>query len=76
MDASAHWKVYPGADLERVSDLLRRLAEELGWDGPPEIIDGQAVLLPLDKRVFDALDKLKPDWRDTLLRPPPPPPPS
>jgi hypothetical protein len=68
MEASALWKIQPNADPRSVQDLLARLAQELRMY-TPEIIHGKAVALPLEKRVFDALDGLDPEWR-TLLSPP------
>jgi hypothetical protein len=71
-DVPAVWRVAPGADEEKLDDLLGRLAERLEI-GTAEV-KGDYVLLPADyPRVAQALDEVEPDWRDeSLLLPPEP----
>ncbi|MEJ7718367.1 MAG: hypothetical protein ACR2LY_01960 [Thermoleophilaceae bacterium] len=71
MDAvPAAWTVAPGADRERLEDVMGRLAERLGIDTPEVASD--YVLLPANyPRVARALDEVEPDWRDESLLIPP-----
>ena len=66
----AVWTVPPGADEDRVQDVVNRLAERLDIEAPE--VQNNAVLLPPDyPNVARALDEVEPDWRDeTLLIPP------
>lgn len=68
----AVWNVAPGADDEKVQDVLERLSVNLGIE-KPEVKNG-AVLLPADyPAVARALDQVEPDWRgETLFTPPEP----
>ena len=64
----AVWTVAPGADEDAVSDLLERLAAQLGIDAP-QVTNGN-VMLPADyPRVARALGKVEPDWEDLLVPP-------
>ncbi len=71
MDAvPAAWQVAPGADREKLEDVVGRLAERLGIDAPQ--VGSDAILLPADyPRVARALDEVEPDWRDESLLIPP-----
>ena len=64
----AVWTVAPGADEDKVSDLLARLGERLGTS-TPQITNG-SVLLPADyPRVARALNEVEPDWEELLVPP-------
>lgn len=66
----AVWTVPPGADEDRVQDVVSRLAEQLGIE-EPEVEDNMVLLPPDYPQVARALDEVEPDWRDeTLLIPP------
>ena len=66
----AVWTVAPGADRERVEDVVGRLAERLEIDTPK--VTSDYVLLPANyPRVARALDEVEPDWRDESLLIPP-----
>ncbi len=66
----AVWTVPPGADEDKLHDVLGRLAERLDIETPE--IQNDMVLLPPDyPRVARALDEVEPTWRDeTFLIPP------
>ncbi len=68
----AAWRVPPGADEEKLKDVLGRLAQRLEIDTPQAT--GDYVLLPAEyPRVAAALDEVEPGWRDeSLLLPPEP----
>ena len=64
----AVWTVAPGADEDRVSEMLDRLAAHLGIN-TPQITNG-SVMLPADyPRVARALGEVEPDWEDLLVPP-------
>ena len=64
----AVWTVAPGADEDEVSQMLERLAEQLGI-ATPQITTGN-LMLPADyPRVARALGKVEPDWEDLLVPP-------
>ena len=64
----AVWTVAPGADEDKVGDLLGRLAERLDIK-PPQITNGN-VMLPADyPRVAQALGEVEPDWEELLVPP-------
>ena len=64
----AVWTVAPGADEDRVSEVLERLAAHLGIN-TPQITNG-SVMLPADyPRVARALGEVEPDWEDLLVPP-------
>ena len=64
----AVWTVAPGADEDRVSEMLERLAAHLGIN-TPQITNG-SVMLPADyPRVARALNEVEPDWEDLLVPP-------
>ncbi len=66
----AAWTAAPGADRERLRDVVGRLAERLGIDTPE--VRGDFVLLPADyPRVARALDEVEPGWRDLSVLIPP-----
>lgn len=68
----AVWSVAPAADDDEVADVLDRLSEELDID-TPDVVNGR-VLLPADYiAVAEALDRVRPDWRDESLLIPPEP---
>ncbi|MBA3421014.1 MAG: hypothetical protein H0U12_03840 [Thermoleophilaceae bacterium] len=71
MDAvPAVWQVAPGADREKLEDLVGRLAEQLEIDTPK--VGSDSVLLPADyPRVARALDEVEPGWRDESVLIPP-----
>jgi hypothetical protein len=64
----AVWSVAPGADEDKVNDLLGRLAERLGME-TPQIMNGSVLLPAQYPRVARALDELEPDWEDLLVPP-------
>lgn len=68
----AVWRVVPGADEDKLEDLVGRLAERLQIDTPE--IRSEYVFLPAEyPRVAQALDEVEPGWRDeSLLLPPEP----
>ncbi len=68
----AVWRVVPGAEQEKLKDVVGRLAERLGIDTPE--ITNDYVYLPAEyPRVAQALDEVEPGWRDeSLLLPPEP----
>jgi hypothetical protein len=68
----AVWRVAPGADEDKLEDLVGRLAERLQIDTPE--IRSEYVFLPAEyPRVAQALDEVEPGWRDeSLLLPPEP----
>lgn len=64
----AIWTVAPGADEDQVSEMLDRLAAQLGIN-TPQITNG-SVMLPADyPRVARALGEVEPDWEDLLVPP-------
>ena len=64
----AVWTVAPGADEDRVSEVLERLAAHLGIN-TPQITNG-SVMLPADyPRVARALGEVEPGWEDLLVPP-------
>lgn len=64
----AVWTVAPGADEDRVSETLDRLAAHLGIN-TPQVTNG-SVMLPADyPRVARALGQVEPDWEDLLVPP-------
>jgi len=66
----AAWEIAPGADRERVEDVVSRLAEQLEIETPE--VGSDTVLLPADyPRVARALDEVEPGWRDESLLIPP-----
>ena len=68
----AVWSVSPGADSEKVDDLLGRLAERLEIE-KPEVKNDQ-VMLPADyPKVARELDDLEPSWKEEGLLVPPEP---
>ena len=72
MEVPAVWTIHPGADREKVEDVVSRLAERLGID-QPEIKD-DTVLLPAEyPNVARALDDVEPGWDDHELLIPPVP---
>lgn len=72
MEVPAAWTISPGADREKVEDVLSRLGERLGT-GTPEI-RGDYVMLPADyPSVARALDEVEPGWSDEGLLIPPEP---
>lgn len=68
----AVWRVAPGADEDKLTDMLGRLGERLEISRPE--IKGDYVLLPAEyPRVAQALDEVEPGWRnESLLLPPEP----
>ncbi|MDQ3644325.1 MAG: hypothetical protein M3356_02310 [Actinomycetota bacterium] len=68
----AVWRIPPGADEDKLADVLGRLAEQLGIDTPE--IGADHVFLPAEyPHVAQALDEVEPGWRDeSLLLPPEP----
>ena len=72
MEVPAAWTIAPGADRDKLEDLLDRLGERLET-GKPEI-KGEYVMLPPDyPKVARALDDLEPGWKDEGLLIPPEP---
>lgn len=72
MEVPAAWMISPGADREKLEDVMSRLAERLEIE-PPEI-KGDYVMLPADyPRVARALDEVEPGWSDEGLLSPPEP---
>lgn len=71
-EVPAAWTISPGADREKVKDVVSRLGERLGIPTPE--IRGEYVLLPPDyPAVARALTEVEPDWsEDGLLIPPEP----
>jgi hypothetical protein len=69
MEASAIWRVRPGADLERVNELVGRLAQELGWEAPTPITGDVFKLPPERQRIIATLDNIEPAWRTLLIQP-------
>lgn len=64
----AVWSVAPGADEDKVNDLLARLAERLGTE-TPQIMNGSIMLPAQYPRVARALDALEPEWEELLVPP-------
>ena len=64
----AVWSVAPGADEDKVNDLLARLSERLGME-TPQITNGSVLLPAQYPRVARALDELEPDWEELLIPP-------
>jgi hypothetical protein len=64
----AVWTVAPGADEDKVSEVLARLAERLGIQ-TPQITNGNIMLPAEYPRVARALDELEPDWEELLVPP-------
>ena len=72
MSVPAAWSVSPGADQEKLDDLLERLAERLEIDKPE--VKGEYVMLPADyPKVARQLDDLEPGWKEEGLLTPPEP---
>jgi len=72
MEVPAVWTVSPGADPEKLDDILSRLGERLDIDKPE--VKGNYVMLPADyPKVARALDEVEPDWKDEGLLTPPEP---
>lgn len=71
-EVPAVWSVSPGADDDKVDDMLSRLAERLEID-KPEVKNGQVMLPANYPKVARELDDLEPSWKeDGLLIPPEP----
>lgn len=64
----AVWSVAPGADEDKLNDLLARLGERLGMQ-TPQIMNGSVMLPAQYPRVARALDELEPDWEELLVPP-------
>jgi len=72
MEVPAAWNISPGADREKLDDVLTRLSERLEIDKPQ--IKGEYVMLPADyPKVARALDEVEPGWTDEELFTPPEP---
>jgi hypothetical protein len=70
MDASAFWTIHPSADRAEVAELIRRLADELGLEGAPPLLDSTVALPPDTPRVIAALERIAPDsWRELICPP-------
>jgi hypothetical protein len=71
MEAPEFWEIYPQADRAKVEDLIRRLAEDLGMDEPPEVRES-TVPLPANRvEVVASLDMIEPGWQgEGLIKPP------
>jgi len=71
-EVPAAWTISPGADREKVKDLVSRLAERLGIATPE--IKGGYVMLPAEyPRIARALHEVEPGWsQEDLLIPPEP----
>ena len=71
MAASEFWEIYPQADRAKVQDLIRRLADDLGMDEPPEVLE-TTVPLPANRvEVVASLDMIEPGWQGQgLIKPP------
>jgi hypothetical protein len=75
LEAPALWNVYPAADRGEVEALIAGVAERLHIHVPPLLGEpaSQVALPPHPGRVVDALDAVRPDWRDAGLIYPPGP---
>ncbi len=72
MEVPAAWNISPGADREKLEDVLTRLGERMGIDKPE--IKGEYAMLPADyPNVARALDEVEPGWPDEGLLTPPEP---
>jgi hypothetical protein len=72
MEVPAAMDDRPGADRQKVEDVVERLAERLGIPTPE--LQADYVFLPVNYvTVAEALDEVEPGWRDeTLITPPEP----
>jgi hypothetical protein len=71
MEAREFWEIYPQADRAKVEDLIRRLAEDLGMDEAPEVLE-TTIPLPANRvEVVASLDMIEPGWQgEGLIKPP------
>jgi len=69
-EVPAVWTIPPGADREKVEDLVSRLAERLEIRAPE--LKNDMVLLPANYPVVArALNEVEPGWQEQELLAPP-----